>query len=132
MAYINFSSLLKLSIQPLKIVFHDDGSLTSEDIQQLSHLPNTKVIERAEADERMNILLKEYPHSYNIRYEHPMFIKLLDTALLSEGDFAYCDTDILFFRPFDRLFSWPDQYTSAIFMMDYLEAYSLFSWHLLG
>lgn len=132
MAYASFSSLLKFSVQPLQAMIHDDGSLTAADIEQLNRLPNTIVLTRAEADERMNPLLKNYPHCYKIRYEHPMFLKLLDTALLSQSDFAYCDTDIMFFRPFDGLFRWSDTDTSAIFMMDYLEAYSVFPWHLIG
>jgi hypothetical protein len=132
MAYASFSSLLKFSVQPLQMLIHDDGSLTVEDIEKLSNLTNTTVLSRPEADERMNPLLKNHPNCYKIRYEHPMFLKLLDTALLSQGDIAYCDTDVFFFQPFDGLFHWSEANTSAIFMKDYLEAYSIFPWHLLG
>lgn len=132
MALASFSSLLKFSIEPLQLVIHDDGSLTNDDREKLSGLKDTTIVSRSEADELMNPLLKNHPHCYKIRYEHPMFLKLLDTALLSKGDIAYCDTDVLFFRPFDGMFRWPNAETSALFMRDYLEAYSVFPWHLLG
>jgi hypothetical protein len=132
MAYINFSSLLKYSVQPIKLVIHDDGSLTEQDKAKLICLQGAEVLSRPEADELMNPLLKKYPNCYKIRYEHPMFLKLLDIALLSSDDFGYCDTDVLFFRPFQGLFQWPDAKTSAIFMQDYIEAYSVFPWHLIG
>ena len=132
MACKGFASLLKFSVASVQLVVHDDGSLTPEDVEKLQSIEGAKVICRAEADELMNPLLKHHPNCYNIRYEHPMFLKLLDTALLSDGDFAYCDTDILFFQPFDGMFQWPNSQVSAIFMQDYLEAYSVFPWHLLG
>jgi hypothetical protein len=132
MAFKNFSSLLRFSTQPIKLVIHDDGSLTNQDQINLERLKGAEVIRRSEADQSMNQLLKNHPNCYNIRYEHPMFIKLLDIALLSSDDFGYCDTDILFFKPFTELFQWPDSKTSALFMQDYIEAYSVFPWHLIG
>ncbi|MBW4575425.1 MAG: hypothetical protein KME08_09095 [Aphanothece sp. CMT-3BRIN-NPC111] len=132
MALVCFGSLLKFSVEPLQLVIHDDGSLTAEDTEKLRGLDGLTIISRSEADELMNPLLKNHPHCYKIRYEHPMFLKLLDTALLSQGDIAYCDSDILFLRPFEGMFRWPNAETSALFMRDYLEAYSVFPWHLIG
>jgi hypothetical protein len=124
-------SLLKFSVDPLNLMIHDDGSLTDEDMYKLGRLPNTKVISRAEADERVNPLLQKYPQTYQFRCEVPHAVKLIDVPLLSDGDIAFCDSDILFFRPFQGLFRWSDDKTSALFMQDYLEAYSVFPWHLL-
>ena len=49
--------------------------------------------------------------------------------LLASGDLAYCDSDVLFLKPFKGLFSWPDEKCSAIFMQDIQDAYSLRPWH---
>jgi hypothetical protein len=57
---------------------------------------------------------------------------LLDIPLLSDGDIAYCDTDVLFLRPFRDLFRWPDDATASVFIADGREAYSVLPWHLVG
>ena len=126
-------SLLKFSTQSLHLVIHDDGSLTPEDIEKLlARLQHPTIILRREADERMGELLKDHPNCYQYRQNYVYGLKLLDIALLSESDFAYCDSDILFFRPFDRLFQFPNSETSALFMRDYVDAYSMLPWHLVG
>jgi hypothetical protein len=133
MALLCLGSILKYSDQPLKLIIHDDGSLTKEDQQLLLEtLKGSKIIPRSEADEQMQEHLKNYSHCQRYRSEHIYGLKLLDIALLSRGDFAYCDSDILFFRPFQNLFTWPDQETSAIFMQDYVNAYSMLPWELIG
>ena len=132
MAIQCFCSLLKFSVDPLALMIHDDGSLTTEDCQRLRHeLSNTTVITRDEANELINPLLKNYPYTYQFRREVPHAVKLIDIPLMSQGDIAFCDSDILFFRPFQGLFQGSDDKTSALFMQDYLEAYSVFPWHLL-
>jgi hypothetical protein len=133
MALLCLGSILKYSDQPLKLIIHDDGSLTKEDQQLLLEaLKGSKIITRAEADEQMQEHLKNHHHCQRYRSEHIYGLKLLDIALLSPGDFAYCDSDILFFRPFQNLFAWPNQETSAIFMQDYVDAYSMLPWELIG
>jgi hypothetical protein len=59
-------------------------------------------------------------------------LKLLDAPLLSEGDIAFCDTDVLFLRPFRDLFRWPNDAAGTVFMTDAREAYSILPWHLVG
>jgi hypothetical protein len=132
-ALICLGSLLKFSAQPLHMLIHDDGSLTPEDIEKLlDGLKGPTIISRPEADTQMEELLKNHPNCYKYRREHVYGLKLLDVALLSPSDFAYCDSDILFFRPFDGLFRFPHPDISAIFMRDYAEAYSMLPWALLG
>jgi hypothetical protein len=80
----------------------------------------------------MTELLKHHPNCYKYRRNYVYGLKLLDIALLSQSDFAYCDSDILFFQPFDDLFQFPDAKTSALFMRDYVDAYSMLPWHLIG
>ncbi|MDJ0705716.1 MAG: hypothetical protein QNJ46_20820, partial [Leptolyngbyaceae cyanobacterium MO_188.B28] len=133
MALACLGSLLRYSAEPLHIYLHDDGSLRIEDKDRLSEgLNNAKIILRSEADELINQRLRNYPNAAKYRYEHALALKLLDIPLLEERDIAYCDSDILFFKPFSRLFQLPNSETSSIFMMDKWESYSIRPWHLLG
>jgi hypothetical protein len=133
MALEGFSSLLKFSDIPINLLLHDDGSLTSKDREVLlSGLPGSQIILRSHADAEMEESLKNYPNCRLYRKEYVYGLKLLDISLMSDGDFGYCDSDILFMRPFKNLFKWPDSKTSAIFMQDYLDAYSMLPWYLIG
>jgi hypothetical protein len=133
MALAGFSSLLKFSDTPIKLLLHDDGSLTSKDREiLLRSLDGVQIISRSHADEEMAENLRNYPSCRLYRKEYVYGLKLLDIAFMSDGDFGYCDSDILFMRPFKNLFKWPDSKTSAIFMQDYLDAYSMLPWHLTG
>jgi hypothetical protein len=132
MAITCFKSLLKFSADPLEMSIHDDGTLTSEDIHKLiSYIPRTQIISRPEGDDLINPQLKNFPNIYKFRCNVPHAIKLIDVALLSPENIAFCDSDILFFRPFKDLFQLGEQ-AASIFMKDYLEAYSIFPWHLIG
>ncbi len=126
-------SLFKYSETPLKFIIHDDGSLTKEDYtNMLNKGENTKIISRKESDECMEENLRKYPHCYKYRKEHIYALKLLDIAFMSQNNFGFCDSDILFFRPFKNLFKFPDLQTSALFMQDYTSSYSMLPWTLLG
>jgi hypothetical protein len=126
-------SLFKYSKDSLKFIIHDDGSLTKEDYgNMLEKGENTKIISRKESDECMEENLRKYPNCYQYRKEHIYALKLLDIAFMSQNDFGYCDSDILFLRPFKNLFNWPDSKISAIFMQDYSSSYSMLPWTLLG
>ena len=76
--------------------------------------------------------LKHHRHCFEYRHQQPFALKLLDVPLLSEGDIAFCDTDVLFLRPFFDLFRWSDDATGTVFMADCREAYSVLPWHLVG
>ncbi|MBC8120647.1 MAG: hypothetical protein H7Y22_02275 [Gemmatimonadaceae bacterium] len=133
MALTCLGSLVRFSTQPLRLVIHDDGSLTKEDIARFEgELPGTRVLLRAEADERMDEGLQNYPEARSFRSRFVYGLKLFDIPLLSEGDIAYCDSDILFLRPFFDLFCLNDPKVSALFMIDTQESYSLAPWQLLG
>jgi lipopolysaccharide biosynthesis glycosyltransferase len=135
MAIACLGSLLKFSAEPLKLVLHNDGSLTPEDQARLtSELGEVSFVSRLEADELTSQLLKNYPNCYRYRHgpsasrnknENIWSLKLFDVALLGDEDIAYCDTDILFFRPFSQLFHFADSKTSALFMQDSQESYSI-------
>lgn len=125
-------SLLKNSSDPIELVLHDDGSLTVEDLEAIrKHLGEIKIIKRNVADLKMDELLKNYPTCRKFRYQNIMALKILDVPLLSDSDFGYSDSDILYLKPFRNLFSFPDENVSAVFMYDIQEAYSLYPWNML-
>jgi hypothetical protein len=123
-------SLIRCSSEPISLVVHDDGTLTPGDRTRLtSELEGVSILNRAEADSVVLPLLHSYPNCRTYRRHHPLALKLIDIALIETGDLAYCDSDILFLKPFTRLFSWPGGDGAAVFMQDSQEAYSLYPWH---
>lgn len=125
-------SLLTYSHEPLRLTLHDDGSLTDVDeAALLNTFPGARIIRRAEADRVMEDILRQHPACAEFRRVHPLAVKLFDTALGSGSSLLrYCDTDVLFFRPFRGLFDLSSD-VDAIFMTDTHDAYSLRSWQML-
>jgi len=74
--------------------------------------------------------LRARPRLRNLRRRNPLALKLLDTALLAGEELLYCDSDVLFFRPFVDLFQLRVPSAAAVFMTDRQNAYSLRSWQL--
>jgi len=129
MAVLCLGSLLRASAEPLTLRLHDDGSLTAEDRERLAAgLGAPEIVSRAEADERVAEILKSHPALAAFRRANPLALKLIDAVLFAGEELAYCDTDVLFLRPFTGLFP-PG--AGAAFMADHQNAYSLRSWHLL-
>lgn len=125
------ASLLHFSSDSLSLLIHDDGTLTGDDQHLLiSRLPGSRILSRAEADSLVQPLLTRYPKCMAYRQHHPLALKLIDMPLLEAADLAYCDSDVFFLRPYARLFAWPEEKTSAVFMQDNQEAYSLRPWHM--
>lgn len=123
-------SLISYSSEPISLIVHDDGSLTPGDRARLtSELNGVRIVSRAEADSIVLPLLQRHPNCRKYRHQHPLALKLIDIALIGTGDLAYCDSDILFLKPFTRLYSWPEGSGAAVFMQDTQEAYSLYPWH---
>ncbi len=136
MALACLGSLRRYSAEPLALFVHDDGTLTAGDRDRLAAgLAGPEIVSRAEADERMGALLARHPAARAFRREHPLGLKLLDAPLLAaeegRGALSYCDSDVLFLRPFARLFERPTAETGALFMADSQSAYSVRSWQVL-
>jgi hypothetical protein len=92
-------------------------------------------VARAEADDRVAPLLAGRPALQAFRRANPLALKLIDIPLMATDagdDLAYCDSDILFLRPFSGLFRFPGPETGAVFMSDRQNAYSVRSWQLLA
>jgi hypothetical protein len=127
------SSLKRCSANPVRLILHDDGSLTDEDAARLeTTLAPARVIRRKDADERMADELRKLPVSAAFRKETCMGLKLCDSLYYNtDPTYIYVDADIFFFRPFKDLFTFPDADTHALFMHDALEnTYSFRSWDL--
>ena len=130
-ALLCLGSLLRFSAAPVRLRIHDDGSLTAADLERLAvGLRDPEVVPRREADERLAEVLATRPATRAFRSANPLALKLVDVPLLAGGDIAYCDSDVLFLRPFSRLFRLPAG-AGALLMRDPQNAYSVRSWHLL-
>lgn len=124
-------SLGRFSLEPITLLIHDDGTLTAADCDRLlTTLPGATIIKREEADARIEPLLMRYPKCRAYRQSHALGLKLIDMAALESEELAYCDSDILFLKPYAGLFKWPTQPAAAIFMQDIQDAYSLHPWHI--
>jgi hypothetical protein len=133
MALRCLGSLLACSAEPLRLRVHDDGSLTPEDLERLAAgLGSPEVVLRTEADERLAEHLAGRPATRAFRDANPLGLKLVDVPLLAGGEVTYCDSDVLFLRPFRGLFDLPTDGAGALFMSDRQNAYSFRSWHLLA
>ena len=133
MAILCLGSLLRHSADALTLRLHDDGTLTGEDRERLAaglRLP--EIVSRPEADERAAEFLARYPALREFRRRNVMALKLIDTVMYAGEELAYCDSDILFLRPFTGLYGQlRGTGAGALFMKDWQNAFSLRSWHLL-
>ncbi len=137
MAISCLGSLIEHSADPIRLRLHDDGSLQSEDLERLAaSLRDPLIVSRSEADDLAAPLLSGRPALAALRARHPLFLKLVDLAVLAPkseenaDEIAYCDADVLFQRPFFGLFH-PTPGAGATFMADGQNAYSVRSWQLL-
>lgn len=133
MAVTCLGSLVDCCRQSLQFRVHDDGSLKATDKAQLAErLGKVEFIDRQEADAQLASRLANYPFCQKMRARQIYGLKLFDVPLMCEADeIAFCDSDILFLRPFEGLFDWPDDQTGCLFMQDWQEAYAIRPWHLL-
>lgn len=131
-ACIGLGSLLRFSAEPIRLLVHDDGTLTDADrAALLEGLPGSRIVTRTEADSVVNEQLAQYALSRAYRDREVMGIKLFDIPLMSDDEIAHCDSDIRFFRPFTGLYAWPAPDVGALFMQDWRDAYVFRPWHLL-
>jgi len=104
------------------VVLHEDGSLTSEDINILEeHLRGVRIIRKSVADEEMDEKLRAYPNCHDYRYAnklhsdhrnagynmHIFAVRLFDFNFYSQATKRmFLDADILFFRRPDEILNW--------------------------
>ena len=106
-------SLLACSEEPVRLVIHDDGSLTEESFAQFAAVfPDALLVARRTADEQLAEALSHFPHMAQARTHLPHVLKLFDTTMTHpEMIVCYADTDVLFQRRFRGLF--PDTLQAA-------------------
>lgn len=123
------SSLLRFCADPIKIILHDDGSLTKDDVKRLEDgLPNATLVGKEEADDFIGTKLAHYPRCSAFRARSPTGQKMFDIPLMTKGDIAICDTDVLFLRPFRGVFTWPDSSADMLFLQDTTDSYCIKPW----
>ena len=113
--------------ESIQFILHDDGSLQDEDVALLTEsLRSPTIIKKQESDERMADVLHKYPFSSAFRASNIFAKKLFDPIFFNNSDnFAYCDTDVYFFRPFLNPFVLPDKNVYALFLKDPIHPYSI-------
>lgn len=124
-------TLARYSVDPIRLVIHEDGTLSEQGRDALrAALPGAEFVSRPRADEEVNERLKRYPYCRTARAANVLFLKFFDVALLEPGELAFCDSDILFLRPFAGLFDAQPPRFPALFMTDSKDAYAVRPWHL--
>lgn len=107
------------------VVLHEDGSLTADDIDVLSHhLIGVKIVRKSVADAEMDDWLRAYPNCHDYRYAqkkhsdhrntaynmHIFAVRLFDFNFYSRATKRmFLDADILFFRRPDEILHWIDE-----------------------
>jgi hypothetical protein len=130
MALLCLGSLLAYAAEPVRLSIHDDGTLTGDDRERLAAaLAEPGFVLRAEAEERLEEHLAARPATRALRRSNPLGLKLVDAPLLAPGErLLFCDSDVLFFRPFSGLWGAAGE---AVFLRDTQNAYSVRSWQVL-
>jgi hypothetical protein len=113
-------SLLAFSEDPVRLVLHDDGSLTQASVALLAAaFPDSILVPRRSADAELADALAQFPHLAQARLHLPHVMKLFDVALTHpEPIVRYVDTDILFQRRFRGLFPVSRLSVPGAFMTD--------------
>jgi hypothetical protein len=124
-------TLIQYSSDPIRLVVHDDGSLSESGQDALRvAIPGVEFISRRRAEDEIGEQLKGYTRCRAARAANIMFLKMFDVTLMELDELAYCDSDILFLRPFTGLFGRPNGRFPAVFMTDLVDAYAVRPWHL--
>jgi len=92
-------SFYKISNRHYKLCIHEDGSLGPEAKDHLRRLfPLARLIERADADQAMQKILANHPHSAKYRNSNNLAIKVFDFFHYLEAERMFLfDSDLLFF-----------------------------------
>lgn len=124
---------MQLSADPVRLVIHEDGSLTGGDKERIeTRLPGTRILQRRDADAIMAEKLASHSNARSFRDGSVWGLKLLDVVLSEPGLCFYVDGDIRFFRPFRGLFADGAARGRCVFLRDTAwQSYSVRPWHLL-
>ena len=93
------------------VVLHDDGTLSesARDVFRQAFGNVVVIVDRAEADAEMALLLKEFPFCEDFRATHTQAMKLFDVAHFAAADrYLVFDSDVLFFNEPREIRLWAD------------------------
>ena len=120
-------SLVQYSADPVRLIVHEDGTLTDQHSEKLLSLaPSVELVSRSRADSIVLPQLNRYPRCQAARAMGPLFLKLFDISLMSEGNLIYSDSDVYFLRRFTGVFRPASE--EYVFMTDSFNAYSVRPW----
>ncbi len=94
-----------------EVVLHDDGTLDrSETACYLQAFTKSRLVERAEADDRMATALAPFPLCRQYRVRHPLARKIFDVPVFAEQErIILLDADVLFFSKPAEMLRWVDE-----------------------
>jgi hypothetical protein len=124
--------------EKISLLIHSDGSLSKNDAEIISahfESQHIKISDPVTARETTLDKLEGRPNCQRTREESLWGIEFFDPLFSNPEDSVshYIDADILFFRPFCRLFNDSVAQGGAVFLRDkQWDAYSLRPWHLVG
>ena len=105
MAKICYSSLIRLSAQPISLTVYHDGTLTPDQCGELKEENGiVDVFNVRDFEGLIDDRLKDHPRAREFCWRHPNNVKLLVVPALFGFPFRYLDSDILFIRRFTNLF----------------------------
>jgi hypothetical protein len=126
MALWMIASWMAATRRQWKFVIHDDGTLSSADVDKLAHvLPLCKVILSKDSNPAINEMLSGYPLCLRCRNLHPLGRKLFDIPLFAIQDkLLSIDTDIIFFSTPRLILQWISELggEKSIFLEDAKDA----------
>lgn len=112
---------------------YDDGTLTDADRERLhAALDPVTFVRRSDIDAEIEERLARHPACRAYRREQVYAAKLLDVPLHSDGSFVFCDSDILFLRPFTGFERVRALCPRPVFMQDIWDSYAMRYWELLN
>ncbi|MEM9137305.1 MAG: glycosyl transferase [Cyanobacteria bacterium P01_F01_bin.42] len=121
-----FYSLWQQTSLNLRLIIHDDGSLTptcQASIQRI--FPTAQIISAQDIQRRLDQYLPEsdYPCLRARRIEYPHLRKLTDIHVGQQGWKLVLDSDMLFFNPPTELLEWLRSPQSPSYMVDVQTSY---------
>lgn len=109
------------------LCIHDDGTLGGEACEAIREaFPDTRLISRPEADDRLEPLLAEFPRSRELRATNTLALKVFDfSAFLKSPRMMIFDSDILFFARPDALLETLESSTRNTLNKDWRYGYTI-------
>jgi hypothetical protein len=122
-------SVVACAHEPLRLIVHDDGTLTADqrDLLRTEVSPEITFVMRRDSDDAVLPRLAKHPACLAYRQISPLALKLFDIVMLNDGPMTFIDSDIFFRRTVTRLFD-PSRVRQPVFMDNTTHAYAIRPW----